>query len=106
MIALCNYIPRPSFGRKSPSEHAKETGQIEKRLTREMFDHVFNQIQPDDYPTAKEAINAANALRDKWLNTPQEKLGGKTPGMTIIAERESLGNSPQEFEIVFDIRKI
>ena len=106
MIALWNHIPRPSLEGKSPSERAKESGELEQRLTQEMVDYVFSQIQPDDYPTAKEASKAANALKDKWLNTPQEKLGGKTPLMAIIAERESLGNSSQEFEIVFDIKKI
>ncbi|MFX0135556.1 MAG: hypothetical protein ACFFDN_18065 [Candidatus Hodarchaeota archaeon] len=42
MIALWNHVPRPSLGGKSPSERDKATGEIEKRLTREMLDYIFS----------------------------------------------------------------
>ncbi len=100
LLNLWNYVPRPSFEEKT------ETGEIEKCLTKEMVEYVTSRMKPDDYPTREAAIDAAHSIKDEWFNNPQDKLGNKTPLMSIMEERRELGNPSQKLELSFDFRRI
>jgi len=106
LMRIWNYVPRPSSGGVTPEERAKEIGELEKRLIREMVEYVSSQIFPEKYPTGEKLIAAANDLKEKWLNTPQRELNNKTPLMAIMAERESLGNTSREFEFQIEFRRL
>ncbi len=100
LLNLWNYVPHPSFNGKT------EAGEIEKRLTMEMVEYVTSRIKPDDYPTREAAIDAAHSIKDEWFNNPQDKLGKKTPLISIMEERKALGNPSQKLELSFDFRRV
>lgn len=67
------------------------------------MDEVMKNINPDTYPSFKDAEAAAKKFKKKWLKTPQKELDGNTPIDVILNEREMLGNPNKKFGIHLEI---
>jgi len=102
---LLNTYPRHEFKGTTPAQTCK-IGPKENMLIQDFMDEVMKNINPDTYPSPKEAEAAAKKFQRKWLKTPQKELDGKTPIEVIIKEREMLGNPNKKFDIQMEITGI
>jgi hypothetical protein len=101
---LWNKSPRKEFGGKSPDEMS-EIGPLETMIVKELTEESMNVIDPDRYKSVEEANEAYKVFRDRWLNTPQKELNGKTPMEEIEEEREKLGVKRDGFPYSIKITK-
>ena len=99
---LWNNFPRREFGGLTPSEKAA-IGPKEEMLLHALTMETQRNIDPGEYPTVNDAQRAADEFRDKWLRTPQEELGRRTPMDVILEERAVLGNPNKEFTMRIEI---
>lgn len=99
---LWNAYPRREFKGITPTQVCKK-GPKENMLIQDFMDEVMKNINPDTYPSLKEAEVAAKKFQKKWLKTPQKELDGKTPMEIIMEEREMLGNPSKKFDIHLEI---
>ena len=88
---LWNEHPRKEFDGRSPKE-MDLNGPMEEMLKIDLIQESTRKIHPKDYPDLEAAQAAADEFSEKWLDEPQEDLGGKTPREVILLERKELGN--------------
>jgi tetratricopeptide (TPR) repeat protein len=93
---LWNKYPRKEFGGKSPGEVCS-IGPKEQLLISDLLNETMKNVDPDDFPSIKEAEKAVDKFRDLWLKTPQEELDGRTPVEAILEERREVGNPNKNF---------
>lgn len=105
LYELWNKYPRKDFGGKSPEKISK-TGPREQMLVQALILEVSRKINPDNYESIESAVEAANQMKEKWLNTPQKDLEGKTPLEVILEERKSMKNPDKNFKIDINLSKI
>ncbi|MEW6222619.1 MAG: SEC-C metal-binding domain-containing protein [Candidatus Hadarchaeota archaeon] len=102
---LWNKFPRREFGGLAPSAKF-QPGPKESMLFQTLLAESQRSIDPDKYPTANDAQKAVNEFSDKWLKTPQEELGQRTPMDVILEERAALGDPRKEFGMQIQISRI
>ena len=102
---LWNNFPRREFGGLTPSAKTA-IGPRERMLLHALVTEAQRSIDPDEYPTVSDAQKAVDEFRDKWLKTPQEELGQRTPMDVILEERAALGNPDKEFSMQIQISPI
>ncbi len=102
---LWNLYPRKEFDGKSPSE-VGGYGPKEMMLIQSLLSEGTAKISPEKYPSPKEAVKAMEKFKEKWLNTLQKELDGKTPREVILKERAQLGNPRKDISIQIQLNKI
>ena len=83
-----------------------QKGPTEKALIHAGIAYVQSKVKPDKYKDIKKAEAKAKELNDKWLNTPKEELGGKTPVEVILEERKKIGNPQKGVEFQVCLSKL
>ena len=102
-----NHTPRDEFKGKSPQEISKESmGPLEKELLNDFMLYVEKNMDIKKFSSKDEIEKAVKELQRKWLNEPQEELGGKTPFQAMKEEREKIKSSREGFPISLSINPI
>jgi tetratricopeptide (TPR) repeat protein len=98
LIALWNKFPHKAMGYISPEEKGRDypRGPQEISLIQELLHHLENEISPDNYSNKDELGKALAEAQERWLNTPNPELNGKTPEELILEERKRMGNPRKE----------
>ena len=102
-----NHTPRDEFKGESPQEISKESmGPLEKELLNDFMLYVEKNMDIKKFSSKDEIEKAVKELQRKWLNEPQEELGGKTPFQAMKEEREKIKSSREGFPISLSINPI
>ncbi|MEW6040627.1 MAG: hypothetical protein AB1633_03825, partial [Elusimicrobiota bacterium] len=83
-----------------------EKGPIEKALVCFFLGYSQNRVNPLDYKNRKTAEKKIAELQEKWLKTPFQELGGKTPEEVILDERRKMGNPHKEIKYITTISEV
>ena len=92
IMDVWNKVPHNELGGKSPEQFSANDprGPKETAIMLELLDYLKQELK-SGLPSQKPQDKTFNEIQDKWLDTPQGKLSGKTPRQTIMEERQSLG---------------
>jgi len=98
LAALWNKFPHKAMGHISPEEKSRDypRGPQELLLIQELMHYLQNEISLDNYSNKEELDKALAKAQERWLNTPNPELDGKTPGELIFEERKRMGNPRKE----------
>jgi len=98
LAALWNKFPHKAMGYISPEEKDRDypRGPQELSLIHELMHHLHSEINPDNYSNKEELHKALAEAQERWLNTPNSELDGKTPKELIFEERKRIGNPRKE----------
>ncbi|MFH1838383.1 MAG: SEC-C metal-binding domain-containing protein [Candidatus Kuenenbacteria bacterium] len=100
LAILYQYLKtHPKFQDKIIAPGAKE-----EFLVNQLLFEVQGQ-NLDKYPITK-ANKIMDEFSQKWLDTQQEELNGKTPRMVIMEERKAKGNFDKEFAYQFSFTRL
>ena len=105
LYEIWNKYPRKEFNGKSPQDIDKK-GPKEKMLIQALMMEIIRKINPDNYKSIESALEAANRIKDKWINMPQKDLEGKTPLDAILEERKTLKNPDKDFNLNITLSQI
>jgi len=98
LAALWNKFPHKAMGHISPEEKDRDypRGPQELSLIHELMYHLHNEISLDNYSNKEELDRTLAEVQERWLNTPNPELDGKTPRELIFEERKRMDNPRKE----------
>jgi len=101
LTALWNKLAHNGVTGMSPEEKDEiyRRGPQESALMRALLDHVNDVVNPEAYSDREEFDQAVEAAQEKWFDTVNPDLDGRTPREVILAERSSLGNTRSEIGV-------
>jgi len=77
-------------------------GPLEIAVIQAGMSYIQEKVDPDKFGSVEDAERAAEKIQRKWMKTPLQELGGKTPEDVILEERRKTGN-PQK-DVTFKIQ--
>jgi len=106
LIRLWNKYPREELGGESPDQRFRAMSRKEIHVKTLLTAELMRNINPNDSPSEKEFKKAADDFQKKWLNSPHEEFGGKTPMEVILEERQKTGNPDRDLHITVMREKV
>jgi len=103
LLALVQRLWNDEAGRRVRPED--ERGPIEHQVMADLMNLSSRELRLEGVPLLR-TQEEFQRLADRWLETPQEELGGRTPREVIFEERRNRGDPRTELGISFEMKRI